>query len=129
MEPEIPTDSESVEISFDVTNTGNMKGDEIAQIYLSPKGDNQNIRPIQLQGFARVSLNPGETKKVKVKLFTEQFGYYSNSGKRQWNIESGDFIVKIGASSQDIRLRSDVSLKGAKVEKPLREHYLSVAEQ
>lgn len=129
VEPEIPTDSESVEISFDVTNTGNMKGDEIAQIYLSPKGDNQNIRPIQLQGFARVSLNPGETKKVKVKLFTEQFGYYSNSGKRQWNIESGDFIVKIGASSQDIRLRSDVSLKGAKVEKPLREHYLSVAEQ
>ncbi len=129
VEPEIPTGSESVEISFDVTNTGNMKGDEIAQIYLSPKGDNQNIRPIQLQGFARVSLNPGETKKVKVKLFTEQFGYYSNSGKRQWNIESGDFIVKIGASSQDIRLRSDVSLKGAKVEKPLREHYLSVAEQ
>lgn len=125
VEPEVSTDSESTNVTFDVTNTGKMKGDEIVQLYLSPASENQNVRPIQLQGFARVSLNPGETKTVNVKLFTEQFGYYSNDGKRQWNIAPGDFIVKIGASSQDIKLQKKVSLKGNKVEKPLREHYLS----
>ena len=102
-----------------------MAADEIAQIYLSPTADNQNIRPIQLQGFARVSLNPGETKTVRVKLYTEQFGYYSNNGRRQWNIAPGTFTVKVGASSADIRLKQDITLKGKTVIKRLRNKYLS----
>lgn len=125
VEPEVGTDSESVTVSFDVTNTGKMKADEIAQIYVSPASGNRNLRPIQLQGFARVSLEPGETKEVKVKLFTEQFGYYSNEGGRQWNIDPGEYTVKIGASSLDIRLSGNISLTGKKTVKPLREHYLS----
>jgi beta-glucosidase len=105
-----------------------MAADEIAQIYLSPTADNQQIRPIQLQGFARVSLQPGETKTVKVKLWTEQFGYYSNGGKRQWNIQPGTFVIKVGASSTDIKLQEEVTLKGEPVVKPIRDHYLSLTE-
>ena len=82
---EAATTDENVTLTFDVKNTGKMAADEIAQVYLSPTEDNQQIRPIQLQGFARVSLQPGESKKVKVSLQTEQFGFYSNQGKRQWN--------------------------------------------
>lgn len=124
--PEAATDSDTVLLTFDVTNTGDMAADEIAQVYLSPaEGSDLPIRPIQLQGFARVSLKPGETKKVSVKLNTEQFGYYTNEGGRKWNVSPGDFIVKVGASSSDIRLQKPVSLKGEKVEKPLRERYLS----
>ena len=119
------TTDESVTLSFEVKNTGKMAADEIAQIYLSPTEESQQIRPIQLQGFARVSLEPSETKTVKVKLYTEQFGYYSNEGQRQWNIRPGTFIVKVGASSADIKLQEKITLKGDAVNKPLREFYFS----
>ena len=122
---EAQTTDESINLSFEVKNTGKVAGDEIAQVYLSPTGDDQQIRPILLQGFARVSLQPGETKTVKVKLYTEQFGFYSNDGKRQWNIRPGDYVVKIGASSADIRQQEKVTLKGKPVSKPLREFYFS----
>ncbi len=125
---EAATTDENVTLTFDVKNTGKMAADEIAQVYLSPTEDNQQIRPIQLQGFARVSLQPGESKKVKVSLQTEQFGFYSNQGKRQWNINPGTFIVKIGASSTDIRLQGKITLKGDPLSKPLREKYFSKCE-
>lgn len=116
------TEEQSVTISFDLKNTGEMAADEIAQVYLSPTSADQPIRPIQLQGFARVSLQPGETKAVKVKLYTEQFGFYN---QRQWNIQPGSYIVKIGASSADIKLQQEITLKGKAVSKPLREFYFS----
>ena len=119
------TSDESVTLSFNVTNTGTVAADEVAQIYLSPAEEGQNIRPIQLQGFARVSLDPGQTKTVKVKLHTEQFGYYTNDGVRQWNIAPGTFEVKVGASSVDIRLSEKVTLTGTHVVKPLRDNYFS----
>ena len=125
---EASTTDESISLTFDVKNTGKMAADEIAQIYLSPTSADQNIRPLQLQGFARVSLQPGETKTVKVKLWTEQFGYYSNQGQRQWNIQPGTFIVKVGASSTDIKLQENITLKGEPVVKPIRDHYLSMLE-
>ena len=122
---EVSTLDKCVNLSFEVKNTGSVAADEIAQVYISPTNGDQHIRPIQLQGFARVALQPGETKTVKVKLHTEQFGYYSNEGRRQWNIAPGKFIVKIGASSEDIRLQEQVTLTGDIVTKPLRESYFS----
>ena len=119
------TSDKSVTLSFDVTNSGSVSADEVAQIYLSPTGEGQNIRPIQLQGFARVSLEPGQTKTVNVKLYTEQFGYYTNDGVRQWNIAPGTFEIKVGASSTDIRLSDRITLTGNHVVKPLRDNYLS----
>ena len=119
------TSGKSVVLSFKVTNTGSVAADEVAQVYLSPTAEDQNIRPLQLQGFARVSLKPGETKTVNVKLHTEQFGYYTNDGTRQWNIAPGTYEVKIGASSADIRLSDRITLKGKHVQKPLRDYYFS----
>ena len=122
---EVETSAESVNMTFEVKNTGKMAADEIVQIYLSPTSASQQIRPIQLQGFARVTLKPGETKTVQAKLYTDQFGYYSHKDQRQWNIAPGQFVVKIGASSEDIRLHQTVTLKGEAVTKPLRDHYFS----
>ena len=123
---EAQTSDNFVELTFQVKNTGEVKADEIAQIYLSPTADNQNIRPIQLQGFARISLEPGQTKTVTTRLYVEQFGFYSHANNvRQWNIEPGTFIVKVGASSADIRLQQEVILRGKAINKPLREHYFS----
>ncbi len=122
VDSEAPTSGKEVVVSFDVKNTGEMAADEIAQVYLSPATAGLPLRPIQLQGFARVSLQPGQTRHVTVKLHTEQFGYYD---QRQWHIAPGTYIVKIGASSADIKLQEKVTLTGTLVDKPLREHYLS----
>ena len=119
------TKDESLTVSFTVKNTGNVTSDEIAQIYLSPTTDSQNIRPIQLQGFSRVSLEAGESETVSIRLYTEQFGYYSNDGERRWNIDPGQFIIKVGSSSTDIRLEQSVTISGKHVDKPLRDHYFS----
>ena len=120
---EVATSDEAVRLTFQLTNTGKVKADEIAQIYLTP--NTPKLKPIQLQGFARVSLEPGQTKTVTVRLFLDQFGYYSHEGTRQWNIDPGTFIVKVGASSADIRLEQQVELKGKAVSKPLRDNYFS----
>lgn len=125
MAHEAATTDKDITLSFDVTNTGSVKADEVAQIYLSPADGNTNIRPIQLQGFARVTLEPGETQKVEVKMYVEQLGYYSNEGQRQWNIAPGTFTIKVGASCEDIKLNGDLVLNGEKVSKPLREYYFS----
>jgi beta-glucosidase len=125
IEGEPSTADQSISLSFEVKNTGQMAGDEIAQIYLSPTTDEQQIRPIQLQGFARVTLQPGESKTVKVKLYTEQLGFYSHQDQRQWNIAPGKYIIKVGASSADIRLQEELTLKGENVSKPLRDYYFS----
>ena len=122
---EVATNAETVSLSFEVKNTGKVAADEIAQIYLSPTSEDQHIRPQQLQGFARISLQPGETKTVKVTLYIDQFGYYSNNSVRQWNVQPGKFIIKVGASSQDIRLQQEVVLAGNPIAKPIRNHYFS----
>ena len=127
--PEVTTNDESFNLTFDVKNTGKVAADEVAQIYLSPADKSQHIRPIQLQGFARVSLKPGESKKISVKMYTEQLGYYTHDGQRQWNIQPGKYIIKVGASSQDIKLQQEINVSGDMVKKPLRKFYFSEAKQ
>ena len=123
------TTDESISLSFEVKNTGSVAADEVAQVYLSPLTENKaplpSLRPIQLQGFARVSLQPGETKKVTMKLYVEQFGFHYRESVRQWCRTAGQYLVKVGASSADIRLQQQVTLEGVLVSNRTREHYFS----
>ena len=123
---EAQTSDDFVELTFQVKNTGKVAATEIAQIYLSPTDSTQQIRPIQLQGFARIALEPGQTKTVTTRVYVEQLGFYSHNGSvRQWNIEPGTYTFKVGASSADIRLKQQLILRGSSVTKPLRDHYFS----
>ncbi|MBR3111329.1 MAG: glycoside hydrolase family 3 C-terminal domain-containing protein, partial [Prevotella sp.] len=132
---EAQTSDDFVELTFQVKNTGKVAATEIAQIYLSPTDSthssfliphSSNIRPIQLQGFVRVALEPGQTKTVTTRVYVEQLGFYSHNGSvRQWNIEPGTYTFKVGASSADIRLQQQLILRGSSVTKPLRDHYFS----
>ena len=108
MDDHVKTDDESFTLRFRVTNTGKRDGDEIAQLYLSPADSNLPVR-----------------KTVTIKVYTEQLGYYSHQKQRQWNIAPGNFMLKVGASSQDIRLQHPLKLTGNPVVKPLRNHYFS----
>ena len=129
IEDGVRTSEPFVNLSFEVKNTGKVSADEIAQIYLSPAPDSPlafHLSPLKLQGFARVSLEPRQSKTVRVKLYTEQLGYYSREGKeRRWNVLPGKYIVKIGASSADIRLEDQLTLIGDSIQKPMREQYFS----
>lgn len=119
---EVKTNAEYLDLSVEVTNTGKVDGDEIVQIYLSPLDRSAKHKPIQLQGFARVSVAAGETEQVQIRLYTEQFGYWTPEG---WTVEPGRYRAKVGASSQDIRLEQEVVLTGKTLIKLLREHYLA----
>ena len=122
---EAMTTDNCISLSFEVKNTGQMAADEIAQVYVSPSAEGLPLKPQSLQGFARVSLLPGESKTVSMKLYTEQFGYYNHEGQRQWSVAPGLFVIKVGASSTDIRLQQMFKLNGDVVSKPLREVYFS----
>jgi beta-glucosidase len=103
-------DVEGVTVSVDVTNTGKLAGKEIVQVYVHDKKSGL-IRPEkELKGFAKVGLQPGETKSVSIQLDFRSFAYYHPKYK-QWITENGDFDLLIGASSADIRARLTVTLE------------------
>lgn len=96
------TDVEGTVVSVDITNTGKRAGKEVVQVYVRDV-ESKLARPAkELKGFAKVDLLPGETKTVSIPLDFRAFAFYHPKHK-QWLVESGDFEILVGASSQDIR--------------------------
>ena len=91
-------------VTFSVTNSGAMAGDEVCQVY-TRMPDYEGISPIkELKGFARVSLAPGETQRVEVLIPRSRLRYWSEAeGKFKYSRQKP--IVMVGASSADIRLQ------------------------
>ena len=118
----LATTNSEIHLSCDITNKGNAEADEIVQIYVSPSDQAQPLKPIQLQGFERVSLKPGETKSVSFELSSQQLGYYNNG---HWSVDAGKYIIKVGASSADIRLQGNVTLTGEQLNLSLRTYYFA----
>jgi beta-glucosidase len=95
-------DTDGLTVTVDVTNTGKLAGKETVQVYVHDQKSDL-IRPVkELKGFAKVELQPGETKTVSIYLDFRAFAYYHPEHK-QWITEDGDFDILIGASSADIR--------------------------
>jgi beta-glucosidase len=85
---------ENVNVRVTVTNTGKVAGDEVVELYLTDEKAS-TPRPIrQLEGFTRISLNPGESKVVEIKLEPRQFSMINNKTKRV--IEPGYFTISVG---------------------------------
>ncbi len=102
-------DGEDVEVSFRITNLGEMPGMEIAQIYVRDVHCRLS-RPLkELKGFAKVTLQPGESQTVRLRLNREAFWFY-DPARGGWQTESGLFEILVGASSRDIRLSGAVRL-------------------
>jgi beta-glucosidase len=100
------------EVSFDVTNTGPRAGADVAQVYVGHPGARVPRPPKELKGFAKVSLRPGETKRVSVTLDGRAFAYY-DAGGRSWRIEPGEYEVMVGRSSERIELRGKINLSAS----------------
>lgn len=103
-------DVDGVTVFVDVTNTGKIAGKEVVQVYVHDKKSQLIRPPKELKGFAKIELQPGETKTVSVPLDFRAFAYYHPAYK-QWITEDGEFDILIGASSSDIRATVTVTLK------------------
>lgn len=99
------------EVSLTVTNTGKRPGTEIVQLYVA-KPDSQIFRPArELKGFARVTLAPGESRRVSVRVENAAFRLWNVKAGR-WETEGGEYLLLVGASAEDIRLRGSVRISG-----------------
>lgn len=103
-------DVDGLTVTVDVTNTGHMAGKETVQVYVHDHQSGLVRPPKELKGFAKVELQPGETKTVSIPLDFRAFAFYHPEYK-QWITESGEFYILIGASSADIRHVLRVSLE------------------
>lgn len=107
--PETFSDIDGLTITLDVTNIGDIAGKETVQVYLHDQ-ESTLSRPFkELKGFAKVDLEPGETKTVSIPLDFRAFAFY-HPKYRTWITEDGDFDILVGASSEDIRLRATVKM-------------------
>ncbi len=102
-------DTDTLEVSFRVKNTGTVFGAETVQLYVNDK-ESTVFRPEkELKAFTKVFLAPGEETTVRLTLGKRAFAYY-NVNIHDWHIETGDFNILIGASSRDIRLTGTVNI-------------------
>ena len=93
-----PGSNAGVIVSVDVTNTGTLEGDEIAELYLHHDVSSVEVPDRTLQGFSRVHLKPGETKTVVFNLERSQLAVWNT--KHEWMVERGPYTVFAGSSSQ-----------------------------
>ena len=100
-------------VSFDLSNTGDRAGADVAQVYVAD--DHSKVaRPAkELKGFVKIALQPGETKHVSVNLDARAFAYYDPAAK-EWHIAPGTFGILIGRSAEEIVLKGSVAVTAAK---------------
>jgi len=98
-------------VGFYIENTGKFAGEEIAQLYIGLKESNIFRSKLELKGFEKVYLNPGEKKKVTILFNDKSFRFY-NVATNAFEIETGEYDIYIGSSCVDIRLQSKVSVEG-----------------
>jgi beta-glucosidase len=109
-----------IEVTFDLKNTGEVAGEEVAQLYLSTGKINPEI-PMpkkQLRGFEKVLLNPGETKTITIALSPEEF-YVYNEATKSYQVPEGEFIAQVGGSSDNLPLKAEFKLNSAETKPDL----------
>jgi len=115
-------DTEKLEVTADITNTGTVEGKESIQLYVGPKGFNSEDRGSgekddrliradkELRDFTKVTLRPGETKSISFTLDKSAFSYY-NAKISDFHVLSGVYKIMLGRSSRDIAAVAEVSVE------------------
>ena len=100
--------SPNVSVSFDIQNVGSVYGGEVAQVYVS-QPNAPVIRPLkELKGYTKVFLQPGEKQTVTVSLDSSSFAYFKLN-QNGFGMDYAKFIIQVGASSRDIRLKDSLT--------------------
>jgi beta-glucosidase len=109
--PDVTVANESLLVSCTVANTGARTGSEVVQVYLAPPASMPN-RPVkELKGFAKVLLEPGESRRVRVTIPLAELAFYDLT-RAGWNLLAGGYDVLIGTSSRkiDFRIKSPTTM-------------------
>lgn len=110
-------DTDTLNVSVKVKNTGAVSGYEIIQLYVADKESTIYRPEKELKGFKKIWLNPDEEKEVVFELSKRAFAFY-NVNINDWCVESGEFDILVGTSSEDIRLSATVNVKAEDVDIP-----------
>lgn len=106
------SDDGKVTVTFKIKNVGDRAGAEVAQVYVKDV-ESTIFRPEkELKGFAKVFLEAGEEKTVEIELGKRAFAFY-NVEAGDWQVESGEFEIMVGASGRDIRLSATLTVDSA----------------
>lgn len=98
-------------VSFKVTNTGNVAGKEVSQLYvIAPEGNFLRSK-IELRGFEKVYLEPGQTREISLELNDRSFSVYDIS-KKEFLVISGKYQIGIGKNVKEIVLKEDIEIEG-----------------
>ncbi|MYF11187.1 MAG: glycosyl hydrolase [Gammaproteobacteria bacterium] len=99
-------------VSFALTNSGGLAGSEVVQLYAHAAQSSVHRPEQELRAFTKVALAPGETRRVTLTLDDAAFAIYdTDAGK--WIVEAGEFEIRLGASSRDIRLRTRLKVQSS----------------
>jgi beta-glucosidase len=107
--PEKENSQGDVQVSVDVTNTGSRKGDDVVQLYLKDEVSSVSTYEYDLRGFERINLAPGEKKTVQFTLHPDDLALLDKN--MNWTVEPGKFMVMIGSSSMDIKLKKEFEVQ------------------
>jgi beta-glucosidase len=91
----------STTLMVDVTNSGSRAGDEVVQLYVRDRVSRVTRPVMELRGFQRISLEPGETRTVRFEVGPQTLGYYGPANK--WVVEPGAFDLMVGGSSAQLQ--------------------------
>ncbi|MBT8311098.1 MAG: glycosyl hydrolase, partial [Flavobacteriaceae bacterium] len=104
------TKADTIIISVDVENIGTMDGKEVVQVYASMKDSKVERAAQELKGFAKVLVDSGQSKTVKIEIPVKELAYY-NVENSQWEVESGTYEFRIGNSSRNINAEISVQVE------------------
>lgn len=103
-------DGDEYIVSLNLKNVGKVQASEVVQLYVGDR-ESSLVRPAkELKGFEKVSLEPGQTRHVSMRLGQDAFRFY-DPFKHQWVVEPGEFDLYVGSSSANIHLTSVVTIK------------------
>jgi len=110
----IQPEADGLEVSFELQNSGSVRGAEAPQVYVGPPPNPPpfvQFAPQKLAGFERVELGAGRSKRVSIHVSRRELSYRSTAQQR-WVLPKGERAISVGASSRDIRLQGSAQVEG-----------------
>jgi len=102
-------DEQLLTVTFNLENTGSVKGEEVSQLYIQPQSSSVVLPVKQLKAFKKIELKPGEKRQVVLELTKADLAIFNNENK--WVIEPGLIHFMIGSASDHILLKADYTLE------------------
>lgn len=100
---------ESVEVSFTLSNTGDMDAEEVAQVYVARPQSAVERPAIELKGFERIALKKGESRKVTLSIPVEKLRHWDEA-RNAWTVEEGPAVVYVGSASDNLPLQQEIAI-------------------